>query len=145
MVDRNLIREFGVDDDELDSVFAELDLGIDGNGIDKLIVDSPFFETGKILTGTVLRREGDDVLLDVGCKSEGIVPYSEWEEGEPPPEAGQLVEVLLEEFDDQQGVIKLSRRKAKRIRDWEKIISTRKEGDVVAGTVMRKIKGGLLV
>src|SRR5262249_60360003 len=53
--------------------------------------------------------------------------------------------VLLEEFDDALGVIMLSRRKAKRIRDWEKIISTHKEGDIVKGLVQRKIKGGLLV
>ena len=145
MVDRNLIREFAIDEDELNSVFSSVMEVEGGQGFDRMIVDSPFFETGKILSGVVLRREGDDVLLDVGCKSEGIVPFSEWDEGEEPPVAGQKVEVLLEEFDDQQGVIKLSRRKAKRIRDWEQIISTRKEGDVVAGTVMRKIKGGLLV
>jgi small subunit ribosomal protein S1 len=106
---------------------------------------SKSFETGNILTGVVLRREGDDVLLDVGCKSEGMVPFNEWEAGEEPPVPGEKLEVLLEEFDDSLGVILLSRRKAKRIRDWEKVISTRKEGDVVSGIVQRKIKGGLLV
>ena len=112
MVDRNLIREFSIDDDELNSMFSAV---MEAEGLEEfeaMIVDSPFFETGKILSGVVLRREGDDVLLDVGCKSEGIVPASEWDEGEPPPEPGHKVEVLLEEFDDQNGVIKLSRRKA---------------------------------
>src|SRR5262245_35678013 len=147
MVDRNLIREFNVDDVELEQTFATLTAETSEIGtLDTLYDDSSrSFETGNILTGVVLRREGDDVLLDVGCKSEGIVPFSEWEEGDADPVPGTKIEVLLEEFDDEQGVILLSRRKAKRIRDWEQIISTRKEGDVVSGTVQRKIKGGLLV
>lgn len=147
MVDRNLIREFSVDDDELEATFATLTADTEeGSSLDTMYDDSSrSFETGNILTGVVLRREGDDVLLDVGCKSEGIVPFSEWEEGDADPVPGTMIEVLLEEFDDEQGVILLSRRKAKRIRDWEKIISTHKEGDVVSGTVQRKIKGGLLV
>src|SRR5262245_45682262 len=147
MVDRNLIREFSVNDDELEATFASIAAQTEEQGgIDALYEEtSKSFETGNILTGTVLRREGDDVLLDVGCKSEGMVPFNEWEPEDEPPHPGQKIEVLLEEFDDAQGVIMLSRRKAKRIRDWEKIISTHKEGDIVKGLVQRKIKGGLLV
>ncbi|MBI3864879.1 MAG: 30S ribosomal protein S1 [Planctomycetia bacterium] len=147
MVDRNLIREFSIDDSELEATFASIVAETaETGGLDSLYEEtSKSFETGNILTGVVLRREGDDVLLDVGCKSEGMVPFSEWEQGEEAPAPGQKIEVLLEEFDDAQGVILLSRRKAKRIRDWEKVISTRKEGDVVSGQVQRKIKGGLLV
>ena len=77
MVDRNLIREFSVDDDELDATFASLALDTEEQGgLDQLYEEtSKSFETGNILTGVVLRREGDDVLLDVGCKSsEGMVP-----------------------------------------------------------------------
>lgn len=147
MVDRNLIREFSVDDNELEATFASIIAETEETGgLDSLYEEtSKSFETGNILTGVVLRREGDDVLLDVGCKSEGMVPFSEWEPDDEPPTPGQKIEVLLEEFDDAQGVILLSRRKAKRIRDWEKVISTRKEGDLVSGQVQRKIKGGLLV
>ncbi|HLJ09826.1 MAG TPA: 30S ribosomal protein S1, partial [Planctomycetaceae bacterium] len=147
MVDRNLIREFSVDDDELEATFASIAAETEeSGGLDSLYEEtSKSFETGNILTGVVLRREGDDVLLDVGCKSEGMVPFSEWEPEDEPPHPGQKIEVLLEEFDDAQGVILLSRRKAKRIRDWEQIISTHKEGDIVSGLVQRKIKGGLLV
>jgi small subunit ribosomal protein S1 len=147
MVDRNLIREFNVDEDELEATFGSI--LADSDEIDGLAAlyeeTSRSFETGQILPGVVLRREGDDVLVDVGSKSEGIVPASEWEEGEEPPTPGQQIEVLLEEIEDEQGVILLSRRKAKRIRDWEKIIASHQEGDVVSGQVMRKIKGGLLV
>ena len=147
MVDRNLIREFSVDDDELEATFASIIAETEETGgLDSLYEEtSKSFETGNILQGVVLRREGDDVLLDVGCKSEGMVPFSEWDPEDEPPHPGQKIEVLLEEFDDALGVILLSRRKAKRIRDWEKVISTRKEGDIVSGLVQRKIKGGLLV
>ena len=77
MVDRNLIREFNVDDDELEATFASLALeSEEAGGIDALYEEtSKSFETGNILTGVVLRREGDDVLVDVGYKSEGIVPF----------------------------------------------------------------------
>jgi len=147
MVDRNLIREFSVDDSELDATFASILADTEeSGGLESLYEEtSKSFETGHILAGVVLRREGDDVLVDVGCKSEGMVAFTEWEPEEEPPHPGQKIEVLLEEFDDAQGVIRLSRRKAKRIRDWEKIISTRREGDIVSGAVQRKIKGGLLV
>ena len=147
MVDRNLIREFSIDDDELERTFSTLDLDSEESSALDLLYEetSKSFETGNILSGVILRREGDDMLVDVGCKSEGIVPCNEWDPDEPPPATGDKIEVLLEEFDDAQGVILLSRRKAKRIRDWEKVISTRKEGDIVSGPVRRKIKGGLLV
>jgi small subunit ribosomal protein S1 len=146
MVDRNLIREFSIADDEIDATFAALMTEEQEAGLEGVYEEtSRSFEVGNILTGVVLRREGDDILLDVGCKSEGIVPIAEWEEGDPLPNQGDKLEVLLEEFDDEQGIILLSRRKAKRIRDWEKIIANHKEGDVVSGIVQRKIKGGLLV
>src|SRR6266853_5833283 len=147
MVDRNLIREFSVDDDELEATFASIVAETEETGgLDAVYEEtSKSFETGNILSGVVLRREGDDVLVDVGCKSEGMVAFNEWEPEDEPPHPGQKIEVLLEEFDDALGVIRLSRRKAKRIRDWEKIISTHREGDIVKGLVQRKIKGGLLV
>jgi small subunit ribosomal protein S1 len=90
------------------------------------------------------------VLVDVGYKSEGSIPRNEWEEGEPEPQIGDTVKVLLEEFEDgsleeQRGLITLSKRKARRIEDWLKVMSSVKENDVVTGYVTRKIKGGLLV
>lgn len=147
MVDRHLIREFNVNDDELGATFGTLLLdNEEQEGLSSLYDEtSRSFETGHILSGVVLRREGDDVLVDVGYKSEGIVPANEWDPEEEPPTPGQKIEVLLEEVEDQLGMILLSRRKAKRIRDWEKVISSHKEGDVVSGNVIRKIKGGLLV
>ncbi len=145
MVDRNLMWTYQISDDELDAQFREI-LGDNTaeEDFDQVYTEVPMaFDAGKIVTGKVIRVEGDDVLVDVGYKSEGIVPKDEWDD--TPPHAGLEVEVLLEEFEDEMGLLVLSKRKADRIREWEKIINTHKEGDVVKGRVLRKIKGGLLV
>jgi len=80
----------------------------------------------------------------VGLKSEGVVDASEFEDPEEIV-PGKEIEVLLEDTDSGGGLILLSKRKADRIRGWETIINTKKEGDVVSGRVIRRIKGGLLV
>ena len=61
------------------------------------------------------------------------------------PKVGDKLQVLLETVEDEDGVISLSYRKAKRQKEWEAILAKHKEGDVVSGMVTRKIKGGLLV
>lgn len=139
MVDRYLAREFDVDDDELIAV-----LGDDFEIPDELYVRETV-DVNEIVTGTVLRVQGEEVLVDIGYKSEGVVLVDEWEEGAEPPKPGDKVEVLLEEVEDPTGLILLSKRKADRIREWEAVTSKYGEGDVVKGQVIRKIKGGLLV
>jgi small subunit ribosomal protein S1 len=139
MVDRNLYREFNVDDDDLVAVLGE-DFEIPDEVYVRETVD-----VNEIVTGTVLRIQGEEVLVDIGYKSEGVVLLDEWEEGAEPPQPGDKVEVLLEEVEDPTGLILLSKRKADRIREWEAVTSKYGEGDVVKGPVIRKIKGGLLV
>jgi small subunit ribosomal protein S1 len=82
--------------------------------------------------------------VDVGYKSEGIIPIDEFDK---PSEikSGEEIEVLLEAVEDDSGLIVLSKRKADRVRGWERIVTSHVEGDTVTGRVMRKIKGGLLV
>ena len=145
MVDRNLLREYGVEDSELDAVMS-------ASFPDFADDESVFYESeaqtyalNDILHGTIVRVDNEEVVVDIGFKSEGVVQRDEWDENEPPPEIGQRIEVLLEEFEDSIGLIVLSKRKADRVREWEKIISTHNEGDVVKGQVIRKIKGGLLI
>ena len=103
------------------------------------------FDVNKTVSGTIIRIDGEDVLVDIGYKSEGIVPLDEWSDSPEPPKPGEKVDVLLEEVEDDFGLILLSKRKADRMREWEKVIKSHKEGDVVKGKVVRKIKGGLLV
>ncbi|MEK7483610.1 MAG: 30S ribosomal protein S1, partial [Planctomycetota bacterium] len=104
------------------------------------------FELETILRGRVINIVNQDVIVDVGYKSEGVIPLMEFlEESETAPKIGEDIDVLLEALEDESGLIVLSKKKADRIKGWEKIVSTHKEGDKVKGKVIRKIKGGLLV
>jgi small subunit ribosomal protein S1 len=142
MVDRHLIRELGVDDAELEAVLGSLS---DELELSDALYTERAVDVNAIITGRILRIEGNEVLVDIGFKSEGIVLLDEWGPEEEPPEADRDVQVLLEEVEDEFGLILLSKRKADRIREWEKVIATHSEGDVITGKVVRKIKGGLLV
>lgn len=148
MVDRNLLREFSIDDEELAAAFGSALADAEHaeeDSLEHLYIADGGVDVNSIIDGTVVRVEGDEVLIDIGYKSEGIVPLDEWEDGAPPPQPGDKVAVLLEEIEDEFGLILLSKRKADRIRQWEAIVSRCKEGDIIKGTVQRKIKGGLLV
>ena len=148
MVDRNLIREFDISDADLEAAFG-LSLDDAEKAEEELLVmygaRDEGYDVNAVLEGTVVRVEGDEVLIDIGYKSEGIVPIEEWSETDEQPVPGMRVSVLLEEIEDEFGLILLSKKKADRIREWEKIISSHKEGDIVKGEVLKKIKGGLLV
>ena len=141
MVDRNLLRLFDVSEEELSAVVSP---NGESEDYEQILIGGQSFSIGAIVTGTVIEIVGDQVVVDVGYKSEGLVPLNEWED-EPLPVHGDTVEVLLEGMDDESGEIVLSRKKAHRMRAWEMVISKYHEGDVVKGKVTRKIKGGLLV
>jgi small subunit ribosomal protein S1 len=102
------------------------------------------FEPDTILKGRVIDIVNDDVIVDVGYKSEGVISKAEFENPEE-IDIGDEVEVLLDGVEDETGQIQLSKRKADRLRGWERVVSTHKEGDTVGGKVVRKIKGGLVV
>lgn len=146
MVNRNLLREYDLPETELEQ---ELSAAFRGESDDWLPPEEQAFEVNKIVKGRVVGVQGDDVVVDVGYKSEGIIPLQEWfDEGQNkvvPPNPGDEVDVLLDAVEDESGAIVLSYRKARRQKEWEDVISRHKEGDVVKGMVTRKIKGGLLV
>ncbi len=151
MVNRNLLRQFDLPEQdlqtELEAAFQREDAG--GSVEDWLPAEAQQFEVNKIVEGRVANLLGDDVIVDVGYKSEGIIPKNEWyDEGADkvvPPQIGDKIQVLLDAVEDEDGTIVLSYRKAKRQKEWEMVIEKHKEGDVVSGLVTRKIKGGLLV
>jgi small subunit ribosomal protein S1 len=152
MVNRNLLRQFDLPEQELrEELASAFDRGIDAvaDGTDWLPQDDQVFEVNKIVTGRVLNVVGDEVWVDVGYKSEGVIPLNEWhDEGVNaivPPKPGDTIQVLLDAVEDESGAIVLSYRKAKRQKEWEDVIAKHHEGDVVSGMVTRKIKGGLLV
>ncbi len=146
MVDKGIFHEFQIDEAAIEAQVSEA-LNLTGDGdlmmelIDKTVVN---FEPGTILTGTIVNRIGDDIIVEVGLKSEGSISSQEFND---PSEIniGDTVEVFLESVESSSGEIELSKRKADRIRGWERIIETKKEGDVIIGRVVRRIKGGLLV
>lgn len=149
MVNRNLIRGLDVNEEEWES---DLALALEGTDPDEIYSVGGDVSLNQIVEGKVLRVEGDNVLVDVGYKSEGMIPLSEWEEGEEPPQPGDLLRVLIEEVEDMQGqmedaagMINLSKRKAEKIEAWRQVMENIHEGDPVTGQVTRKIKGGLLV
>lgn len=99
---------------------------------------------GKILKGRIVEITKDHVVVDVGLKSEGLVPIEEFSD----PSQVYLdaeVEVLLDQAEDDNGQIVLSREKAERLRQWEYILQYCEEGSIVKGKVIRKVKGGLMV
>jgi small subunit ribosomal protein S1 len=99
---------------------------------------------GTILKGTIVSQIGNDVVVEVGLKSEGIVDAGEFD-GPDEIEPGKEIDVLLEDTDSESGLVLLNKRKADLIRGWATILDAKKEGDVVKGKVIRRIKGGLLV
>ncbi len=148
MVNRNLIRSLENDSD-LEEMLADAMVGVEDNGMESIEAENDF-DVNKIVKGKIIRVDDEFVMLDVGFKSEGNIPRSEWSEDEPPPEVGQFVDVLVEELEDDQmeeasGMVALSKTKADRQKAWIETMSKITEGAVVTGTVTRKIKGGLLV
>jgi small subunit ribosomal protein S1 len=99
---------------------------------------------GTILKGRIVEITKDHVVVDVGLKSEGLVPIEEFSD---PAQVflDAEVEVLLDQAEDSNGQIVLSREKAERLRQWEFIVAHCEEGSIVKGRVTRKVKGGLMV
>lgn len=99
---------------------------------------------GQILKGRIVEISKDYVVVDVGLKSEGLVPAAEFTETEE-LELGNDVEVYLDQAEGEDGQIVLSKEKARKFRQWEHIVNHCKEGSIVKGKVIRKVKGGLMV
>lgn len=152
MVNRNLIRNLESDhqiEDLFHTAVADIE---DPTAMIDLIDTDRGFQVNKIIEGRVIRIDEESVLIDVGFKSEGTIPRHEWDDNEDPPAVGDIVKVLVEEveeefpnIEDPFSMVSLSRRKALKLIEWDNVMNSVKEGQVVTGTVTRKIKGGLLV
>ncbi|CAN5764425.1 30S ribosomal protein S1 [soil metagenome] len=101
-------------------------------------------EEGEIVKARVLRVTDKSVILDVGFKSEGSVNRDEFKDPDS-LEVGEEVEVYLENLEDDDGIVVLSKKKADFLRVWEKIREAYEDGNPVPGTLQRKIKGGVTV
>jgi small subunit ribosomal protein S1 len=145
MVNHALLKELGLDSQNGNDQIKDLYEGGDVS-IDTMLENSgKTFANGSLLTGKIVNIRGDDVILEIGLKSEGVLSLAREFDNPGDVEVGDEVVVLLEQVESENGLVQISKRKADRIRGWETIINTKKEGDPVSGKVIKKIKGGLLV
>lgn len=102
---------------------------------------------GEILKGHVLKVTENEVIVDVGYKCEGLIPAHEFRgrDGHMSVRVGDVIEVMMEESDDRDGYVLLSRQKAERMKVWDDIERAYQHQSVVTGRVIERIKGGLSV
>lgn len=99
---------------------------------------------GSIVKGTVIEIRDNNVVVDIGGKSEGVVPASEFADVSE-IQIGDEIEVYLEKAEDRNGAPVISYDKAQQKKNWETIVAECKEGSVMPGRVKAKVKGGLIV
>ncbi len=104
-------------------------------------------EEGAIVSGTVISIHPDAVLVDVGYKSEGEIPITQFRDskGELTVKEGDKVEVLVLSREDDEGIIHLSKERADKIKAWREITKACNEGAVIEGTIVARVKGGMSV
>ncbi len=147
MIDESLIASLGLADSDLDAMLSGVTTKRAGEAgyMDSLLKEQiADLSPGKLIKGKVIGFAGDDVVVEVGLKSEGLIPKEEFDDLAA-VKPGAMIDVLLEDLEGEGGLISLSKRKADRMMAWQRIVDTQKEGDIVEGLVSRKIKGGLLV
>jgi len=105
------------------------------------------FKEGEIARGTVLSIDNDFIQIDIGFKSEGMIASWEFmtEEGEVTVAVGDTVEVLVEEVENEDGQLVLSKEKAERLKVWDEISNAYDNEEAVEGTIVARVKGGLSV
>jgi len=102
------------------------------------------FSEGAIVSGRVLEIHPGEVLVDIGYKSEGVVPAAEFSDLSK-LQPGDRIDVLLERLEDEEGMVIVSHLKAEQKKNWERVLNVCKEGGTVRGTIKAKVKGGLIV
>lgn len=100
-------------------------------------------ENDEIVKGTIVAITGTDVVLNIGFKSDGLVPLSEFRDIEE-LKIGETYDVYVVNKEDKKGVLVLSRKNARMLKAWEEIVNAHNEGTVVTGKVISKTKGGLI-
>lgn len=109
-----------------------------------------YFNDGDLISGTVVRIDRDEVLLDVGYKTEGVIPSRELSikhdvDPNEVVEIGDAVEALVIQKEDKEGRLLLSKKRAQYERAWGDVEKIKEDDGVVTGTVIEVVKGGLIV
>ena len=127
-------------------IMAEsLTLGKDADAVDAMYSNTlKDFAVGSIVPGKVLRIQDDEVLVDIGYKSEGLLDGDEFEDVAT-VQVGDTIEVFLESLENDHGMVVLSKKRAEQQRKWDHIVNDCEEGSLVEGMITRAIKGGFIV
>lgn len=105
------------------------------------------FKVGDVVTGRVVEVQSDYALVDIKYKSEGLIPISEFRvvDGHREIDVGQEVQVYIEKVENENGMVVLSKDKADMLRAWDDISRAAENEEIIEGTVISKVKGGLSV
>src|SRR4030042_502876 len=113
--------------------------------VSHIYVDSvKHLEEGQIVKGKIVSITPQHVIVDINYKSEGAIPIGEFRAAEN-LKVGDEIDVLLESKEDESGMVVLSKEKVERALGWDRIIKSFKEGDLIEGAVINKVKGGFMV
>lgn len=143
-------KELAMDYSAEDENYDEFDDEVEDEGQDEMarLYEESFksVEEGSVVKGKVIQVRQDGIVVDVGYKSEGIIPIDEVNPKELANiKVGDYIEVYLEEREDSEGNIVLSKEKADKIKIWEQIEEACNQEMVVSGKVVARIKGGMTV
>jgi small subunit ribosomal protein S1 len=123
--------------------------GLENLGMEELLdlYSKPSLTEGEIIKGRVLKVTPSDVVVDIGYKSEGLLPVGEVTgyDGQVQVKRGDEIEVFIERLEDASGYVALSREKAARMRVWDEIEAAYKGDEAISGRVVDRVKGGLQV
>ncbi|HEV7772413.1 MAG TPA: 30S ribosomal protein S1 [Conexibacter sp.] len=142
------------DDPTIDAKIVEgsdgLLLEIDGKIVPNYDATITPFEEGDVVTGNVVRIDKDEVLVDIGYKSEGVIPANELSirksvDPKDEVEMGEEVDALVLTKEDQDGRLILSKKRARFEKAWRRIEAAAESGEPVDGTVIEVVKGGLII
>src|SRR6476619_5800143 len=139
---------------DLDSPVRTLDgpeyVEIDGHQVPNYDSTILLFSVVAVSTGRVVRVDKDEVLVDIGYKSEGVIPLSELSirksvNVEDEVSLGEMVDALVMQKEDQDGRLILSKKRARFEKAWKRIEAAATAGETVEGTVIEVVKGGLIL
>lgn len=139
---------------DLDTPVRTLDgpeyIEVDGELVPNYEETLPLFDEGDVVNGRVVRVDKDEVLVDIGYKSEGVIPLSELSirksvKPDEEVELGEMVDALVMQKEDQDGRLILSKKRARFEKAWKRIEAAAEAGENVEGNVIEVVKGGLIL
>lgn len=123
---------------------------VDGKQVPNYDITIPIFGEGDVVTGRVVRIDKDEVLVDIGYKSEGVIPLNELSirksvNVDDEVQLGEMIDALVMQKEDQDGRLVLSKKRARFEKAWKRIEAASTAGETVEGTVIEVVKGGLIL